>query len=85
MAKPKGGRGNKALYESTHVRVPEPIKPEVERLIGLFHEPDEPQENPLTNLEEVIVLAKAILLQKKSAKASIEKLLTAIYRQKISL
>jgi hypothetical protein len=33
MIKPKGGRGQKAPYETAQVRVPVPIKPDVERLI----------------------------------------------------
>lgn len=32
MKKPAGGRGHKAKYESTHARIPEPIKPLVESL-----------------------------------------------------
>lgn len=37
MSKLVGGRGKKAPYETTHVRVPVPIKSEVERLIEKFH------------------------------------------------
>lgn len=36
MDKPKGGRGIKAPYESTHVRVPAPIKGRVEELIEVY-------------------------------------------------
>ncbi len=36
MVKPVGGRGNKAPYESTHVRVPLPIKADVQALIDEF-------------------------------------------------
>lgn len=32
----KGGRGKKAPYESTHVRIPEPIKDRVEELKRLY-------------------------------------------------
>jgi hypothetical protein len=86
MPKAKGGRGIKAPYETTHVRVPEPVKPEVERLISRFHETGEiGEEKPLTGIEEAISFAKGILLQKRSAKTSLEKLLTAIYGQKVSL
>lgn len=36
MSKPIGGRGNKAPYEQTHVRVPLPIKGKVEELKEMF-------------------------------------------------
>ena len=53
MTKPVGGRGNKAPYESTHVRVPLPIKPKVQALIDEFRESQiEQPKKPLTSLEE---------------------------------
>ena len=33
MDKPKGGRGKKAPYETTHMRVPLPLKAQIEKLI----------------------------------------------------
>lgn len=36
MDKPKGGRGKKAPYETTHLRVPVPIKDRVEELIDVY-------------------------------------------------
>jgi len=36
MEKPKGGRGKRAPYETTHVRIPEPIKDRVERLKEMY-------------------------------------------------
>lgn len=36
MDKPVGGRGHKAPYETTQVRVPVPIKPQVEKLIAQY-------------------------------------------------
>lgn len=52
MTKPVGGRGNKAPYESTHVRVPFPIKADVQALIDEFRERqiDSPRKS-LTALE----------------------------------
>lgn len=86
MSKPKGGRGIKAPYETTHLRVPVPIKPELERLIERYKEQgDTSSENLLTGLDEAVITAKSILKQKKSAKISLEKLLTAIYGEKITL
>jgi mannose/cellobiose epimerase-like protein (N-acyl-D-glucosamine 2-epimerase family) len=36
MNKPVGGRGVKAPYKSTHVRIPEPIKDRVEQLKEMY-------------------------------------------------
>jgi hypothetical protein len=38
MAKPLGGRGQKAPYETVQVRCPKPIKNEVETLIAKYRE-----------------------------------------------
>lgn len=81
-----GGRGRKAPYTTTHVRVPEPIKSEVERLIAMFHEGViNAPEKPLTSSGEAVAIAQHILIQKKSAKVSMEKLLTALYRTETKL
>jgi hypothetical protein len=85
MNKPTGGRGKKASYQTTHVRVPEPLKADIERLINLFHEGGEPAGDTLVSFDDAVVLAKAVLRQKKSAKVSLEKLLTAIYAKSIEL
>lgn len=86
MAKPIGGRGVKAPYESTHVRVPKPIKADVEALIEQFHSKGEVStEKKLTSLEDAVTAARSILIQKKSAKASMSKLLTVIYGQNVEL
>jgi hypothetical protein len=86
MSKPVGGRGNKAPYETTHVRVPMPIKSEIERLIEEFREGrTQQQENSLTSLEDAIETARELLKQKKSARVSIEKLLTVIYGKNVEL
>lgn len=108
MTKPVGGRGKKAPYESTHVRVPLPIKDRVEQikemyitgslehydeilardarlareyenlLTGSTKEVDSSQ-NPLPSLENALTEAKRLLKQKKSAKETVTKLLTALY------
>ena len=86
MAKPVGGRGVKAPYETTHVRVPVPIKADVERLIDQFKEGGNTEaENLLTNIDNAVAIAKGILLSKKSARVSMEKLLTAIYGETVKL
>lgn len=100
MVKPVGGRAKEALYKTTHVRVPVPIKPYIEATIRCFYDvldPDAPEENLLTNLqeatnaakgtdlEEAATIAREILKAKKSARASMGKLLTAIYGQNVTL
>lgn len=87
MNKPIGGRGKKAPYESTHVRVPLPIKSEVEMLIAQFREGgnEETEQNSLASLEEALQIAGFILKQKKGAKISLEKLLTSIYKVPVTL
>lgn len=97
MNKPKGGRGVTAPYETTHVRVPVPIKAKVDRLIEEYRElifeakiPERDKFNcsnamTLTTVEEAKALAQSILKQKKSAKLSLEKLLTALYEGEVKL
>jgi hypothetical protein len=76
-----GGRGRKAPYTTTHVRVPEPIKREVEWLIAMFHDSSlNSAENPLTTYGEAVAIAQGILIQKKSARVAMQKLLTALYK-----
>ena len=38
MNKPIGGRGNKAPYETTHVRIPVDLKPQIELLVQEFRD-----------------------------------------------
>lgn len=38
MSKPIGGRGKKASYETTHVRIPVDLKPQVELLVKEFRD-----------------------------------------------
>lgn len=60
MAVWRGGAKHKAPYDSTHVRVPVPIKPQVEALINEFRASidgfnkgeTKPSESSLTSLEE---------------------------------
>lgn len=81
----RGGRGAKAPYETTHVRIPVDIKDQVEKLsndykLGVIGE----TKNTLS-LEEATEAARLILKQKKSARVSLENLLTRIYGESISL
>ena len=61
MPKPVGGRGRKNKYETTHVRVPKPIKDQVESLISRFHDEGQMQieHRPLSK-EDAIIEARRI-------------------------
>lgn len=86
MSRSAGGRGKKAPYSTTHVRVPEPIKTEVIALIHRFHQEVESETQKMDiTLPDALAIAKGILLQKKSARVSMEKLLTALYHTEIKL
>ena len=86
MIKSVGGRGKKAPYTSTHVRVPDALLSEVEALKRkYFNAEEEELIKPLTSIEDATEIAKGILTHKKSARASLEKLLTALYGTDITL
>lgn len=81
----KGGRGVKAPYETTHVRIPVEIKEQVEALSEAYKSGKlQTAFNPLSK-DDSIELARQVLKRKKSAKLSMESLLTGIYGEKISL
>lgn len=96
--KPVGGRGKKAPYETTHIRVPVEIKAEIEMLIEIYRQEvlsgdgkndldsseSEPKSSQVNHIE-ASVIAKGILAHKRSARESLGKLLTAIYKIKTNL
>jgi hypothetical protein len=83
MSKPIGGRGKKAPYETTHMRVPVTLKPQIESIIEIYrlsvidgiesHSPD------LLSLKDAIELSKKLLRSKTAKTDTIVKLLTGIY------
>lgn len=97
MTRPKGGRGHVVPYETTHLRVPVPIKHKIQRQIDdykalvLGGDPVELEEGKdklpntasLTTFNEAIAISRDILKSKKSARESIAKLLTALYEGKV--
>lgn len=66
MPKPKGGRGKIAPYRTTHLRVPEPIKDQIQSIIDdyreslLNQEPIEPSAKELT--QAIAILREALTL-----------------------
>jgi hypothetical protein len=95
MTKPIGGRGYKAPYTTTHVRVPTDIKSQVETLIDNYRNEmlgingnnslTTSEDKMLTSLDEVLVLAQEILARKQSARKSMTLLLSAIYGKEVNL
>lgn len=81
----RGGRGVKAPYESTHVRIPVPIKEQVEELSKAFKDGRLSEEPQFPSLEDAIEVSRKILKQKKSARISLESLLSAIYGKDVCL
>jgi hypothetical protein len=85
MAVWRGGRGVKAPYETTHVRIPVPIKDRVEELSKAFKDGSLGEKSEPMSLDEAVIAAREILRKKKSARVSMETLLTSIYGKEICL
>jgi hypothetical protein len=86
MNKPVGGRGHKGVG-TTHIRIPLPVEDKVRKLVNDFYEGTDGDilVNKLTTLEDAIDIAKNVLSSKKSARASVSKLLGRIYGQEVEL
>lgn len=90
MSKPLGGRGVKAPYTTTHIRIPSDLKAEFEARIESYREnlltgkKSDTIEKSLTGLTEAIEEARLIVKSKKSARKSMARLLTAIYGTPVS-
>lgn len=100
MAVYKGGRGNRVPYATQMMRVPTPIKDQIQQFIdsyrasvseGFTDAPGETTElpeakpKPRLSKEEAIEKAQQIITHKESARISMSKLLSAIYQEKIKL
>lgn len=102
MPIPKGGRGLKAPYETTHVRVPVPIQEPIQSFIDEWKQlkisgNESDTINPLTtldaskkltdkcDLDRAVKLAHNVLKQKKSARVSLERFLSEVYQEDITL
>lgn len=88
MSKPLGGRGKVAPYQTTHIRVPIPIKAEIEQMIERYRlsivDDIETQEDEILSLEDAKNLAKKLLRSKTAKVDTITKLLTGIYKIEVS-
>lgn len=81
----RGGRGVKAPYQTTHVRIPVEIKDQVEKLSKAFKAGSQQETNEFVSFDEAVGIARKILREKKSASHSLAKLLTVIYGEKVDL
>lgn len=94
MSFTKGGRGKQAPYSTTHVRVPTPLKTEIDNIIREYKEMVEAglisPETEVKDLYSILNVnyktvgeamqeAKRILKQKKGAKYSLVKLVNTLY------
>jgi len=88
MNKPLGGRGKKAPYETTHLRIPLPIKTDIEKLIENYRlsviDGIETHDNSLMSVEDAKLLTRKLIKAKTSKIDTLIKLLTSIYGVEIS-
>lgn len=88
MNKPLGGRGKKAPYETTHLRIPLPIKADIEKLIENYRlsviDGIESEDNGLMSVEDAKLLTRKLIKAKTSKIDTLAKLLTSIYRMEIT-
>jgi len=88
MNKPLGGRGKKAPYETTHLRIPVPIKIDIEKLIENYRlsviDGIETHDNGLMSVEDAKLLTRKLIKAKTSKIDTLIKLLTSIYGVEIT-
>jgi hypothetical protein len=88
MPKPIGGRGKKAPYQTTHLRIPIPIKPQIESMIEAYRlsviDGIDSQESEVMPMGDAIELSKKLLRSKTAKVDTMIKLLTAIYQTEIN-
>jgi hypothetical protein len=97
MILPKGGRGHKAPYQTTHARIPVDLKAQVDSMVEQYrelvfqHGSVEPEKlvvsssSNFATLPEAIAIAKRILNKKLSPRQALEKLLTELYKEDVKL
>ena len=87
MTNPTGGRGNKAPYKTTIIRIPEPLLETVESLSTSYREyvlnpqsyPKHPPQFSSVDKDNAIFITQHILKKKKSARISLQNLLQLLY------
>jgi len=84
--KPKGGRGKRAPYETTVVRVPNPVLEQVEEICDAYRNSQElPDSKPVTAFEDIRQQVDEWRKSTKVGKDKLKNLLQLIYGVDIDL
>lgn len=84
--KPKGGRGKRAPYETTVVRVPNPVLEQVLTICDAYRENQQvTTEKPVTDFESIRQQVEVWRKQTKVGKDKLKNLLQLIYGVEIDL
>ncbi len=86
MNKPKGGRGKRAPYETTVVRVPDPVLEQVEAICDAYRNGEVlPEKKPVTDFESIREQVDQWRKIAKVGKDKLQNLLQLIYGVDITL
>lgn len=86
MSKPLGGRGKRVPYSSRPMRIPDPLRSQVEKLVTAFYESEQESKSvELPDLNTAIEEARNIIRSKKSARQSLQRMLTFLYKTPVEL
>lgn len=86
MSKPKGGRGKKAPYETTVIRVPNPVLEQVEAICDAYRKSQELSDSkPVTDFESIREQVDQWRKNAKVGKDKLQNLLQLIYGVDITL
>ena len=86
MSKPKGGRGKRAPYETTVVRVPDPVLEQVEAICEAYRNGEVlPDKKPVTDFETIREQVDQWRKAAKVGKDKLQNLLQLIYGVDVSL
>jgi hypothetical protein len=84
--KPKGGRGKRAPYETTVVRVPDPVLEQVEAICDAYRNGEVlPEKKPVTDFESIREQVDQWRKTAKVGKDKLQNLLQLIYGVDIAL
>ncbi len=86
MSKHKGGRGKRAPYETTVVRVPDPVLEQVEAICDAYRNGEVlPEKKPVTDFESIREQVDQWRKTAKVGKDKLQNLLQLIYGVDIAL
>lgn len=86
MSKPKGGRGKKAPYETTVMRIPDPVVDLVEDICDAYRDGTfDPEHKPVTDFSEIRDQVDAWRRATKVGKDKLQNLLRLIYGVDVEL